>query len=244
MRSYWTSIERAALGGPPVLPVGDAVLGLEDLLGLSGERRLQTHESVSVLGLGDGVASVECFDPIELVRCGGAPRGLARSEGYAVDGHLVGQGQGGDFGHGLTACPTPPPRWRSATRAPRGTRGPPGTPRAGTHRRARNRRWRRAAGSPRVFEFAVLRLHHHQLGGGVVVEEGVVMGGLEQVARFVGGAARGAFALQDLRTRRDGGRFGRCAPLGHAANQQALLVRRPAHWRAEERAEGHVLDLL
>jgi hypothetical protein len=58
-------------------------------------------------------------------------------------------------------------------------------------------------------ELARSRVHHHQLGGGVVLEEGIVVGGLEQVARLIGGTGFGPYSLEDLWPRRDGRRLGR-----------------------------------
>ena len=90
---------------------------------------------------------------------------------------------------------------------------------------------------------ALCRVHHHQLGGGVVLEEGIVVGGLEQVARLIGGTGFGPRPLEDLGSRRDGRRLGRRPTFRDAADQETLLVGQPAHSRAEELVDGHVLDL-
>ena len=90
---------------------------------------------------------------------------------------------------------------------------------------------------------ALCRVHHHQLGGGVVLEEGIVVGGLEQVAGLVGGTGFGPCPLEDLGPRRDGRRLGRRSTLRDATDQEALLVGQPAHSGAEELVDGHILDL-
>jgi hypothetical protein len=196
-----------------------------------------------VRGLRDGVAAVQGLEPEELVRGGGPPGDLPRSERDPVNGDLVSHGKRGDGGHERALAV---PHLDRAGEAPPGHRVRPGREET-LHEKVAPVRRELGGGVDRGrahrLPLAGLRLDDDQLGGRVVGEEGVVVGGLEQVAGLVGGACRGALALLDPWPRRDGGRRRRRAPLGDAAHQEAPLVGEPGGCRAEERVDPHV-DLL
>jgi hypothetical protein len=78
------------------------MLGSEDLLGLRGEGRIQTHEPIAVGNLGHGISAIEGLDPEERVGGSGTPRDSAWTLGFAVDGNLIGQGEGGDARYRVT----------------------------------------------------------------------------------------------------------------------------------------------
>ena len=69
------------------------------------------------------------------------------------------------------------------------------------------------------------RVENDQLGGGVVLEQGIVVSRLEQVTRLVRGAGRRPRSFDDFRTGRNGRRLGSRSTLRDAADEQALLVR-------------------
>ncbi len=235
--------QRPPRGTPAHLPVQDAMLGLEDLLRLGGEGCIQAHEPVTVGHLGGGISAVQRLDPEERVRSGGTPGDSSRADGHAVDRHLVGHGQRGDGCDGLSAFV---PDLDLVGKAPPGDGVGPGTHQT-LHEQEPAVRGELGGGVEvgltQRRHLPLVRVDQHQLGCRVVLEEGVVVGGLKQIARLVGGAGRAPCPLEDLRTRGDGRRLRGGPPLRDAPHQEAILVRPPAHGGAEKVVEGNVLDL-
>ena len=81
--------QHAAFLAPRVRPP-DPVLGPEDLRGFGRERSIEAHQSVTVRDLGEGVPSVERFDPVELVGGGVAPGYGAGAQGHSLNRYRVG----------------------------------------------------------------------------------------------------------------------------------------------------------
>jgi len=82
------------------------------------------------------------------------------------------------------------------------------------------------------------RIDDDQFAGSVIVEEGIIVPGFEQVAGLVGGAGGRFDTGENLGSRRNGRRLGRRTARGDAAHQQMLLVRQPASRGAEQGVDG------
>ena len=202
----------------------------------------QTHEPVSVGYLGHGIPAVERLDPEEGVGSGRTPRDRAWAQRHAMNRHLVGHRKRGNVRYQL---PLTVPHLDLVGEAPPCHLMRPGSDQALDEKiLAVRRELGRGIGRGRTqdLNLTLRRVDDHQLGGGEVLEESIVVSRLEQIASLVGRAGRGPRCFGDFRSRRNGRHLGSRSTLRDAADEQSLLIRQPTHGRTHQRVERQVLD--
>ena len=222
------------------------MLGFVNLGRFSVKGGLEAHKPVAVGDPGDGIAAVQGFEPVEGMGRGGAPRDLARACGHAVYRYGIGQGKRGHHRHPLAGGV---PHFDAVGEAPPGHGMGPRLEQP-LHQQILAVGGKLGAGPGAGLgqnpDHISACIDDDQLAGGVIVKEGIVMIGLEQVAGFVSGAGGGFSASENLGPCRNGRRLRRRAARGNTPHQQLLLVRQPAHRRAEEgvdRQSGEFIQL-